>query len=116
MAEGKGTTPAAEGAAADTETKGTPAGTEGAAADAATSGASSTPDGKGTAPEGGDTGGSDAAPEVAAPELGTFQVLVGIGGLRDGVPWPAVGELIELPSDEAEGYIRAGYVKVPEGN
>lgn len=31
-----------------------------------------------------------------------------ISGLRDGEPWPAVGESIDLPADEAEQLVRLG--------
>jgi hypothetical protein len=31
-----------------------------------------------------------------------------ISGLRDGRPWPATGESIDLPADEAEQLVRLG--------
>lgn len=57
------------------------------------------------------------APEPeAAAEPATLDVvmLVSLSGLRDGVAWPAAGEAIALPVDEAEGYIANGYAKPAE--
>lgn len=57
------------------------------------------------------------APEPEAPaEPATLDVvmLVSLSGLRDGVAWPAAGEAIALPVDEAEGYIANGYAKPAE--
>ena len=52
--------------------------------------------------------------EPAAGEV-TVRVAVGISGLRNGEPWPAVGEPITLPADEAASYIQFGYVVPIEG-
>lgn len=39
-----------------------------------------------------------------------------IGGLRDGSPWPAIGDEIDLPDWEAENLISTGDVRlVPSG-
>jgi len=59
-----------------------------------------------------------AASDVPAAEVLTGETVVilaiGISGLRNGEPWPAVGEPITLPADEAATYLRLGYVTAPE--
>ncbi|CAH0248390.1 hypothetical protein [Microbacterium sp. Bi128] len=61
-----------------------------------------------------------AAAPAAEPEPPTepatldVVMLVSLSGLRDGEPWPAAGESIALPVDEAEGYIANGYAKPAE--
>lgn len=66
----------------------------------------------------------DAAPEPAveaAPkpadepgvELVEVVMLVTISGLRDGEPWPASGERLALPADEAAIYVANGYAALP---
>lgn len=43
---------------------------------------------------------------------------VNITGYRDGVPWPEVGGLVDVPDHEAEGLVANGYAEpaasVPE--
>ncbi|KAA9110179.1 hypothetical protein [Microbacterium rhizomatis] len=59
---------------------------------------------------------SDAAAaevEAVEPEGVTVVMVIGISGLRDGEPWPAPGESIVLPADEAALYIANGYAKLP---
>lgn len=63
-----------------------------------------------------DTGFGDSEPEpepVAEGDV-TVIVVVGISGLRNGVPWPAAGEQFVLPADEAADYIKFGYVRPVE--
>lgn len=52
---------------------------------------------------------------ASAPE-GDVTVIVAeaIGGLRNGEPWPAVGEPITLPAAEAASYLTFGYVREVE--
>lgn len=58
-----------------------------------------------------EAGGSAKKPAKAKGETGVkVKVAVAISGLRNGEPWPAVGESITLPEHEAEGYLRFGYV------
>lgn len=40
----------------------------------------------------------------------SVRVRLGISGLRNGESWPAPGELIVLPEDEAAAYLVAGIV------
>lgn len=42
------------------------------------------------------------------------RMLRGISGYRDGEPWPAVGETIDLPEWEAEHMFHAGHVAIVE--
>lgn len=72
------------------------------------------------APEGAtpgeDVGAIDADTGFADSAEGDVTVIVAIaiGGTRDGEPWPAVGEAITLPADEAADYLRFGYVREVE--
>lgn len=75
------------------------------------------------APEGIEPEGTEAestepeAPEAAAVVLeGEVEVIVALNitGLRNGEPWPAVGERITLPADEVATYLRTGIVKAIE--
>jgi hypothetical protein len=57
------------------------------------------------------------AAEVPASDpaaVGTYIVRVLITGTRNGEPWPAIGESIELPAQEAASYLLSGVVKLPE--
>lgn len=36
------------------------------------------------------------------------RMAVSLSGTRDGADWPAIGETIDLPNDEAVGYLNAG--------
>lgn len=36
---------------------------------------------------------------------------VSLSGTRDGADWPAIGETIDLPNDEAVAYLNAGICK-----
>lgn len=60
-----------------------------------------------------DEGGEDT--DEVEPELfDEYVVRVAISGLRNGEPWPAIGERMTLPVDEGEGYVLAGYVELAE--
>ena len=39
-------------------------------------------------------------------------VRVEVSGSRNGQLWPAIGEVMELPADEAAQYLAAGYVEL----
>jgi hypothetical protein len=41
----------------------------------------------------------------------TVRMLIGISGMRDGIPWPVVGETIEVPDGEAFDLLNAGYAE-----
>lgn len=43
-------------------------------------------------------------------------MVAGISGTRDGVDWPAVGEVLECSKDEAEQLVAAGLAKSIEKN
>lgn len=45
----------------------------------------------------------------------TVKMLVQISGTRDGKDWPAPGETISLPADEAEVLIKNGQAGAPKG-
>lgn len=47
----------------------------------------------------------------AAPETKPYRVRAWIQGLRDGEKWPAAGETIQLPDDEAADYLALGYIE-----
>jgi hypothetical protein len=63
---------------------------------------------------------STQAPDEAEPETvepaEDVEVIVSayVSGTRDGEPWPAIGESLTLPADEAEAYLKFGYVRLPE--
>lgn len=62
-------------------------------------------------------GASGLAAPAPAPVSGDeveVVMTVAISGLRDGQPWPAVGESITLPAGEAEQYVLNGYAKKAE--
>lgn len=40
---------------------------------------------------------------------------VSLSGTRDGADWPAIGETIDLPNDEAVGYLNAGICVAVDG-
>jgi hypothetical protein len=40
------------------------------------------------------------------------RMLVDISGTRNGQPWPRIGGTIELPDDEAAGYVAAGLAEI----
>lgn len=61
--------------------------------------------------------------EVSAPAAPTVKrtkvapgvpvvMRVEISGSRDGVPWPAIGDGMVLPADEAAAYLVVGYVEL----
>ena len=39
-----------------------------------------------------------------------------LSGTRDGAPWPAVGETVDLPKDEAEHLVEAGLAESAAGS
>lgn len=41
------------------------------------------------------------------------QMAVNISGTRDGADWPRAGEVVDLPTDEAEALIAHGSATVP---
>ena len=43
------------------------------------------------------------------------EMLVYISGSRDGVDWPAAGETIDVPAQEAAELIANGFARAPEG-
>jgi hypothetical protein len=51
------------------------------------------------------------SPKVKGAGVGTFTVLAPVSGLRNGLAWPAAGESIELPLDEAITYVQFGYIE-----
>lgn len=51
---------------------------------------------------------SDEAPE---PLPARHVMITRISGTRDGVDWPAPGEPIALPDDEAEAMLAAGHIR-----
>ncbi len=58
-----------------------------------------------------DEGGEE--PDDVEPEVvDDYVVRVAISGLRNGEPWPSIGERITLPVDEGDGYVLAGYVEL----
>lgn len=50
------------------------------------------------------------------PDEGEVEVvmLIAVTGTRNGEKWPAIGESIALPADEAAQYIANGYARLPE--
>jgi hypothetical protein len=48
--------------------------------------------------------------------MAQIQIAARISGTRDGVDWPAVGEIISVPDDEAADLIRLGFAKPVEKN
>jgi hypothetical protein len=44
----------------------------------------------------------------------TVQLLITLTGTRNGEDWPPLGGLMDLPDDEAEGYVRNGYARYAE--
>lgn len=46
----------------------------------------------------------------AAPETKSYTVRSWVQGLREGAPWPAPGEPIELSELDAADYLASGYV------
>ncbi len=59
-----------------------------------------------------------SAPKHAAPEPETegesevtVVMAITITGTRNEEPWPAIGEQITLPAEEAAGYLKLGYVR-----
>jgi hypothetical protein len=51
-----------------------------------------------------------ASPKVKGAEVGIYTVLASVSGLRNGAAWPAAGESIELPVEEAASYVQFGYI------
>lgn len=49
-------------------------------------------------------------PAVEVEALTSVRLLVSLTGTRDGIPWPAIGEVVELPAVEAAQYAALGYV------
>jgi len=43
------------------------------------------------------------------------EMVVLISGTRDGVDWPAVGGLIDVPAQEAAELVANGFARPPEG-
>lgn len=44
------------------------------------------------------------------------QMKVSISGTRDGQDWPAIGEIVDLPNDEAVSMLNAGLVSAVESS
>lgn len=57
-----------------------------------------------------------ATPKAKGTGASAYTVLASVSGLRDGVAWPAIGELIALPADEAAAYVLFGYVEANAGS
>ena len=44
--------------------------------------------------------------------MAKIEILARISGPRDGVDWPAVGDTLTVPDDEAADLVRLGFAKV----